>query len=122
MDMPRPKRCRKVCSMPPVAEFVPRGRDSEFVVLTVDEYECIRLIDRQGFSQEECAQYMQVARTTAQKIYSSARQKLAVALVDGLGVRIRGGDYRLCDGTEQQCLCGGCSRHCPEGRERKEDT
>ena len=110
-SMPRPKRCRKVCSMPRVSEFAPIGEDADFVVLTVDEYESIRLIDRQGFSQEECAAYMQVARTTAQQIYNSARKKLAAALVDGKGLRIAGGDYRLCDGMESYCGCEGCSRH-----------
>ena len=115
-SMPRPKRCRKVCSMPRVSEFAPIGEDADFVVLTVDEFESIRLIDRQGFSQEECAAYMQVARTTAQQIYNSARKKLATALVDGKGLRIAGGDYRLCDGKESFCGCGGCSRHCIENQ------
>jgi len=109
--MPRPKRSRKVCSMPRVLEFSPNGEYSGIVVLTVDEYESIRLIDRQGFSQEECAAYMQVARTTAQQIYNSARKKLATALIDGKALRIEGGDFRLCDGTESFCGCGGCSRH-----------
>ena len=114
--MPRPKRCRKVCSMPRVSEFLPTGESADFIVLTVDEYESIRLIDKQGFSQEECAAYMQVARTTAQQIYNSARKKIASALVDGKGLRIEGGNYRLCDGTEAFCGCGGCSRHCLENQ------
>ena len=115
-SMPRPKRCRKVCSMPRVSEFAPIGEDADFVVLTVDEFESIRLIDRQGFSQEECAANMQVARTTAQQIYNSARKKLPTALVDGKGLRIAGGDYRLCAGKESFCDCGGCSRHCMENQ------
>lgn len=110
--MPRPKRCRKVCSMPPVSEFVPTSEYADFVVLTVDEYESIRLIDKQGFSQEECAGFMQVARTTVQQIYSSARKKIASALVNGMGLRIEGGEFQLCDGKEQYCSCGGCKRHC----------
>ena len=81
--MPRPKKCRKVCQMPQIREFFPAGSSScDFaVILTVDEYEAIRLIDRQGFSQEECSSYMQVARTTVQMIYNSARQKLAEAFI-----------------------------------------
>ena len=110
-SMPRPKRCRKVCSMPRVSEFAPVGEDADFVILTVDEYESIRLIDKQGFSQGECAVYMQIARTTAQQIYNSARKKIASALADGMGLRIVGGDYRLCDRNEASCGCGGCSRH-----------
>lgn len=109
--MPRPKKCRKVCRLPSISEFRPVGADSDFVVLSVDEYETVRLIDKEGFSQEECAGYMQVARTTVQSIYNEARKKLADALVNGLGIRIEGGDYYLCSGEEKQCGCGGCRKH-----------
>ena len=65
--MPRPKKCRKVCHLPHISEFRPRGsRSSEYIALTVDEYETIRLIDKEGFSQEECGAYMRIARTTVQ--------------------------------------------------------
>ena len=110
--MPRPKKCRKVCHLPHISEFRPRGsRSSEYIALTVDEYETIRLIDKEGFSQEECGAYMRIARTTVQQIYTSARNKLAVMLVDGVPLKIEGGDYELCDGKEHQCGCGGCRRH-----------
>lgn len=111
--MPRPRKCRKVCHMPKVCNFVPVGQDvnQKPVVLTVDEFEAIRLIDEQGFSQEECSSYMQVARTTAQAIYNTARAKIATALVEGMPLRIEGGDYRLCEGKEDVCYCGGCQRH-----------
>lgn len=75
--MPRPKKCRKVCSMPKICEFYPEGHSADFITLTVDEYESLRLIDKQGFSQTECAAYMQISRTTAQQIYNSARHKIA---------------------------------------------
>lgn len=114
--MPRPKKCRKVCSMPRVCKFLPQDNTEEFITLTVDEYESIRLIDKQGFSQEECAAYMQIARTTAQQIYNSARKKLATALVDGLGIHITGGNYRLCDGNEVYCKCGKCKKCCPNNK------
>ena len=111
--MPRPRKCRRVCHMPKVCDFVPVGQDENqtTVVLTVDEFEAIRLIDEQGFSQEECSSYMQVARTTAQAIYNTARAKIATALVEGMPLRIEGGDYRLCEGREDVCHCGGCQRH-----------
>ena len=40
-----------------------------------------------------------------------AYKKLADAIVDGAVLRIEGGDYQLCDGTEHTCGCGGCHRH-----------
>ena len=110
--MPRPRKCRKVCCLPLKREFLPVGESNgKTVILTVDEYESIRLIDNQGFSQEECAVNMQIARTTAQQIYNSARAKIATALVEGRGIRIEGGDYKLCDGKEDYCACGGCRKH-----------
>ena len=111
--MPRPKKCRKVCCMPKVSEFTPSCGESEAacVVMTVDEYETFRLIDKENFSQEECGKYMHIARTTVQQIYDNARKKLAEAVVDGKTLRIEGGDYRLCDGAEAACGCGGCLKH-----------
>lgn len=109
--MPRPKKCRKVCCLPKVTEFQPKGGTSNQIILTVDEYETIRLIDKEGFSQEECAVYMRIARTTIQHIYNNARAKIAQALVDGTGLRIEGGNYTLCNGQEAECGCGGCHRH-----------
>ena len=111
--MPRPRKCRRVCSMPRYNEFTPTqaGGVRKEVVLTVDEYETIRLIDKENFSQEECGKYMHIARTTVQQIYDSARKKLAEVVVDGKMLRIEGGDYRLCDGAETTCGCGGCPKH-----------
>ena len=110
--MPRPRKCRKVCRLPIADVFEANGAGTETVVLTVDEYECIRLVDYQGFSQEQCAEYMQVSRATVQLICDKARNKIASALVNGYTLRIEGGDYRLCEGEEETCGCGGCPKHC----------
>lgn len=107
--MPRPRKSRKVCHFPRNLSFSPTEFIGEKVpvLLTVDEYETIRLIDLEGFSQEECGEWMGVARTTVQMIYASARKKLAQMLVEGRPLRIEGGDYRLCDGAKEcsQPIC-----------------
>ena len=117
--MPRPRKCRKVCCLPINDGFLPvRGeKGQQPVILKVDEYEALRLIDREGFSQEECGDYMHIARATVQQIYTSARKKLADVLVEGRPLLIAGGEYRLCDGTESGCACKGChKRRCPTVR------
>ena len=62
--MPRPKKYRKVCHFPHTLEFVPADAAEEQppILLTVDEFEVVRLIDREGLSQEQCGESMQIAR------------------------------------------------------------
>ncbi|WP_297998802.1 DUF134 domain-containing protein [uncultured Phascolarctobacterium sp.] len=108
--MPRRVKCRKVCHYPQTLEFLPQNNDAEQepIILTVDEYETIRLIDRRGMSQEQCAAFMQIARTTVQRIYETARKKLADFVVEGRPLRIEGGDFRLCNGSSTGCGCVDC--------------
>ena len=99
--------------MPGSQSFGPLDRspnERKVIVMTVDEFETIRLIDLESLSQEECAERMGVARTTAQAIYSSARAKLAECLVKGLDLSISGGDYILCDSEPCGCGCGHCHK------------
>ena len=110
--MSRPKKCRRVCCMPGTLAFIPvdGNKENTPIALTVDEYETIRLIDKEGLSQEDCSRRMDVARTTVQQIYTNARKKLADALVEGRPLRIEGGEYRLCGEGEPFCGCSGCHR------------
>lgn len=120
--MPRPRKWRKVCSLPESNRFGPLSAKinaKDYITMTVDEYETIRLIDMQGFTQEQCADQMRIARTTVQRIYNEARTKLAESLVNGKVLRIEGGDYRLCDGLGTSCGLGGCGQH-RYGRDRRE--
>lgn len=111
----RPKKCRNVCALPKFQRFEPSTiQAEESIVLTVDEYEAIRWIDLEGFTQEQCARQMQVARTTVQAIYTSARTKLAKALVHGKTLKIKGGSYQLCQAQRTDC-----THNCPK---RTRDT
>lgn len=108
--MPRPKKCRKICSLPKCGKFGPLdGNGQESVIeMTVDEYETIRLIDYLGYNQESCAQQMGVARTTVQAVYNAARRKLAESLVDGKPLLIQGGNYIVCPKGKTCFKRGGC--------------
>lgn len=111
--MPRPRKCRKVCCMPERNSFGPlniTNINAEIILMTVDEYETIRLIDLEDMTQEECAKKMDVARTTIQRIYNDARKKLAKSLVEGKILKIKGGDYKICDKSEILCICTKCCK------------
>ena len=89
--MPRPCKRRRICAEPSCERFGPVNGSAfcrETVIMTLDEYECIRLMDQEHLTQEQCAGQMKVARTTVQSIYSSAREKLADCLVRGKELRI----------------------------------
>ena len=110
--MPRSAECRRVCQMPVCRHFLPEETAAEeTVTVSVEEYETLRLIDYLGLTQEEAAAQMGVARTTVQRIYAQARQKLAVFLVEGRPLHIGGGSYALC--PHHGCHdCGGSCRRC----------
>ena len=109
--MARPTKERRVCHFPEVSTFVPDGENvGQPVLLAVDEYETIRLIDNEGLSQEECATQLGVGRTTVQSIYDSARKKIAKALVAGCPIKIEGGKYCLCNGNTDYCYKSDCAK------------
>ena len=100
--MPRPKRSRRICEFPDVLEFSPDDREADgSVVLTLEEYQTIRLVDLQKMTHEQCAKQMDISRTTVTEIYESARAKIADCIVNGRRLLIAGGNYRLCSGREQ---------------------
>ena len=106
--MPRPPRCRRICSAPQVDTFCPNGcEDTEPILLTLDEYEVIRLVDLEQQTHEQCAAQMDISRSTVQEIYEVARRKIAACLVHGKSLHITGGNYRICGGQEAT-RCGRC--------------
>ena len=113
--MPRPCKRRRICSRPPCGRFSPEGDEAGgmAVVMTLDEYEAIRLIDFVGMTQEQCAAQMNVARATVQAIYGSARAKLARCLVQRRVLSIEGGDVEFCAPNESCARCEGrsCNRN-----------
>jgi len=67
--MPRPKRPRYIDAVPRVTEFVPRGAvPAEDVILSLEEFEAVRLIDYDGLDQTQAADIMNVSRQTVGRI------------------------------------------------------
>lgn len=106
--MARPSKARRVCHDP--GNFIlsndKKLHSEDIIVMTVDEYEAVRLIDYENVSQEECATRMNIARTTAQAIYNSARTKIARCLVEGISLHVEGGNINICDGSAGCPECG----------------
>ena len=74
--MARPARCRRICFEPKYDSFAPCGaKGTEQIVLTVDEFEAVRLIDHEKRTHEQCAGQMGVSRTTVTEMYERARSK-----------------------------------------------
>jgi predicted DNA-binding protein (UPF0251 family) len=93
----RPKKTRWVKCSPIERVFKPQTkRNSSFaVVLTLDEFEAVRLLDYEHLSQAQASQEMRIHRSTVSRIVSSARQKIAKALVDISTLKIEGGCCRV---------------------------
>jgi len=118
--MPRPRKWKRVCNLPSMTEYGPYIANKgqlDTIIMSVEEYEAIRLIDLENLDQEECAARMQIARTTAQKIYNDARRKIAESFVNNKVIRIEGGDYKLCEDSDTPCGYGPCRgrRHAQNG-------
>ncbi len=96
--MPRPRIPRRIGFSPGVTFYKPAGAglgSLEIVVLTMGEFESLRLKDYEGMGQKEAAGKMGISQPTFQRLYSSARKKTADALVNGKAIRIEGGIYRM---------------------------
>lgn len=106
--MSRPPKCRRVEFLPQLTYFKPAGvpiRELTEVIMTVEELEAIRLKDLMGLEQEACAEKMGVSRPTYHRILTSARQKIAEALINGRAIKVEGGNFRV---ALIRFCCQGC--------------
>ncbi len=96
--MPRPRRCRRVGFKPDVTYFKPAGVrmiELEESILSVDEFEAVRLKDLEELNQEACAKKMNISQPTFHRLVNSARKKIADAIVNGKAIKIEGGSFEL---------------------------
>jgi len=96
--MPRPRRFRRVWLEPNVTYFKPAGVrmiNLEESILTVDEFEAVRLKDLEGLDEETAAKKMNISQPTFNRLVSSARKKIADAIVNGKAIKIFGGPYKV---------------------------
>ena len=111
--MSRPQCCRRVSGRPTASVFHPAGipvRELEEIVLTLDEFEAIRLADLEGLYQEQAAERMIVSRPTFGRILAAAHRKVAEALAHGKALKIEGGTIRVERLRSPRCECPRCHR------------
>lgn len=89
--MPRPRKRRRVRGRPNSSYFKPAGIKMQNLVetiLSLEEFEAIRLIDLKKIPQREAGKKMQISQSTLSRILSSARKKLADAVINGKAIKI----------------------------------
>ena len=94
----RPKKTRWIKCSPAERFFKPNAKNEKAIILTLDEFEAVRLLDYERLSQVQAAKEMHVHRSTVSRIVSSARQKIAQALVDIKALKIEGGCCKVTKG------------------------
>ena len=88
---PRPIKPRRVSFDPNVTYFKPRAVPLSMlkeIDLKVDELEALRLCDLENLEQKEAAKKMKISQSTLNRILTSARKKVARALIEGRAIKI----------------------------------
>ena len=94
----RPKKTRWVRCKPNERCFRPKCKtlnELQGVIITLDEFEALRLSDLEGLKQEEIAKKMKVHRSTISRILESAHKKVADGLVNIKAIKIEGGCCKI---------------------------
>ncbi len=105
--MSRPRHCRYVSAAPAVTYFKPRGiplPDLQEICLGVEELEALRLADREGLTAQEAARHMRVSRHIFGRTLASARRTVAMALTQGMALRIEGGTYAVAQNISHESM------------------
>ena len=121
---PRPLRLRKISNPPPVSGFKPYGSKKngtrpDSIFLHYEEYEALRLCDYEMLNHHQASVIMDVSRPTLTRIYARARQKIALALVQGSQIIIEGGKIYF-DSEWFECKSCRCCFNNPEKESKAE--
>lgn len=90
----RPKKTRRIKCLPQERCFRPRCKPLnklKGVILSIDEFEAMRLACLEEMKQVDAAKLMNISRPTFSRIVASACRKVADALVNIKAIRIEGG-------------------------------
>ena len=116
--MVRPKCCRRIARSSADAACIDnsgcrnvtnRQSPNGEVVLTLDEFEALRLADAMELYQDQAALQMDISRPTFSRIIQSARKKMALALINNQSIRIESGPVSVC--RMKKFECRECHQH-----------
>jgi len=96
--MVRPHRLRVIKDMPTCNYFKPQGiglKELKVIVLSLDEYETLRLKDYENLSEIIAAKKMEISQPTFNRLYVKAKQKLVKSIIEGLAIKIEGGNIKM---------------------------
>ena len=111
LSMARPLQPRKIAFVPQVNVFKPVGTPRAALketILSLDELEALRLADLNGLYQEAAAEKMAISRSAFARTLTTARNKIADALIHGKSLRLEGGPVQAGPGR-----AGICPSDCP---------
>ncbi len=83
---------RRVRGRPNSSYFKPAGIrmiELEETILTLPEFEAIRLIDFKETPQEKAAKKMEISQPTLSRILKSARKKISDSIINGKAIKIK---------------------------------
>jgi len=97
MQKGRPKKVRYIERMPKISQFSPRGKPGrpDEIMLTVDQFETLKLADYKGYNQAEGAKFMHISRPSFGRILREARRIVADAIVNGKIIKISIGNVQV---------------------------
>ncbi|MDP8219885.1 MAG: DUF134 domain-containing protein [Candidatus Stygibacter frigidus] len=107
--MPRPQKDRLVGHPPLFTDFKPVGirrKALETIILSLDEYEAIRLTDHLNLEHSQAAEKMEISRPTFTRLIEQARSKIAQFLIEGRHLSIEGGNIHFRGNTYKCEDCG----------------
>ena len=111
--MSRPQKNRTVQEPPKIQGMKPIGVPASFldkVILSIDEYEAIRLADFKGLEHEKASEIMGISRPTFTRLIEKARCKLAESIVAVKELIIEGGSFSFVNDLIRCLDCGEVSR------------
>ena len=103
------KKIERLVKEPPLyTSFKPTGvpkGDMVRIILTLDEYEAIKLADYKGFDHADAALEMEISRSTFSRLVMKAREKVAKFIIDGCELNIDGGDIHFINNIYRCAKC-----------------